>query len=120
MYRALRQRPGIVVLAQWGLHALVHAETAGRGDARVYLREARQAHGDIGGFVARQVLAGMGGALRGLVAMNQRVLESSLVIVALTEAIRERSAAAVAGCPAGVAAVADSDAAASAAVAASP
>ncbi|MFI4942461.1 MAG: hypothetical protein ACHP85_04300 [Burkholderiales bacterium] len=115
VYRALRQRPGIVLLAEWGLHALVHAETAGRGDTRAYLREARHAHGDIGVFVARQVLAGMGGALPGLVAMNQRVLEASLVIVALTEAIRERSAAAVTGCPVVFLPLAEADAAASAA-----
>lgn len=115
VYRALRQRPGIVLLAEWGLHALVHAETAGRGDARAYLREARHAHGDIGVFVARQVLAGMGGALPGLVAMNQRVLEASLVIVALTEAIRERSTAAVTGCPVVFLPLAEADAAASAA-----
>jgi len=115
VYRALRQRPGIVLLAEWGLHALVHAETAGRGDARAYLREARHSHGDTGVFVARQVLAGMGGALPGLVAMNQRVLEASLVIVALTEAIRERSAAAVTGCPVVFLPLAEADAAASAA-----
>jgi len=115
VYRALRQRPGIVLLAEWGLHALVHAETSGRGDARAYLREARHAHGDTGVFVARQVLAGMGGALPGLVAMNQRVLEASLVIVALTEAIRERSAAAVTGCPVVFLPLAEADAAASAA-----
>ena len=57
VYRALLRRPGIVLLAEWGLHALVHAETAGRGDADAYLREARRAHGDTGEFVARQVLA---------------------------------------------------------------
>ena len=115
VYRALRQRPGIVLLAEWGLHALVHAETAGRGDARAYLLEARHAHGDTGVFVARQVLAGMGGALPGLVAMNQRVLEASLVIVALTEAFRERAAAAVTGCPVVFLPLAEADAAASAA-----
>jgi hypothetical protein len=93
VYRALRQRPGIVLLADWGLNALVHAETAGRGDAAAYLREARHAHGDTGVFVARQVLAGIGGALPGLVAMNQRVLEASLAIVGFTETIRERARA---------------------------
>ena len=30
VYRTLLRRPGIVVLEQWGLHRLVHAETAGR------------------------------------------------------------------------------------------
>ena len=57
----------------------------------------------------------MGGALPGLVAMNQRVLEASLVIVALTEAIRERAAAAVTGCPVVFLPLAEADAAASAA-----
>jgi hypothetical protein len=99
VYRALRQRPGIVLLAEWGLHALVHAETAGRGDAQAYLREARHAHGDTGVFVARQVRAGLGGALPGLLAMNQRVLEASLAIVAFTEELRERAAALVTGRP---------------------
>jgi hypothetical protein len=99
VYRALRQRPGIVLLAEWGLHALVHAETAGRGDARAYLREARHAHGDTGVFVARQVRAGLGGVLPGLIAMNQRVLEASLAIVAFTEALRERAAVLVTGRP---------------------
>ena len=93
VYRALRQRPGVVLLADWMLHGLVHAETAGRGDAAAYLREARHAHGDTGVFVARQVLAGIGGALPGLVAMNQRVLEAGLAIVGLTETIRQRARA---------------------------
>jgi hypothetical protein len=99
VYRALRQRPGIVLLADWGLHALVHSETAGRGDAAAYLREARHAHGDTGVFVARQVLGGLGGALPALVAMNQRVLECSLAIVGLSEAIRERARALVPDVP---------------------
>jgi hypothetical protein len=99
VYRALRQRPGIVLLADWMLHGLVHAETAGRGDTAAYLREARHAHGDKGVFVARQVLAGLGGALPGLVAMNQRVLETSLAIVAFSEEIRDRARAVVVDVP---------------------
>jgi hypothetical protein len=63
VYRALVRRPGVVLLAGWSLHRLVHAETAGRGDVHGYLREARHAHGESGVFVARQVLAGLGGAL---------------------------------------------------------
>lgn len=97
VYRALLRRPGILLLAEWGLHALVHAETAGRGDAGAYRREARRAHGDKGEFVARQVLSGLGGALPGLVAMNQRVLERSLAVVAFTEQLRERAAALLPG-----------------------
>ncbi len=99
VYRALLRRPGIVLLAEWGLHALVHAETAGRGDPDAYRREARRSHGDKGAFVARQVLGGLGGALHGLLAMNQRVLDASLALVAFTEELKERSAALLSGCP---------------------
>jgi hypothetical protein len=99
VYRALLRRPGVVLLAQWWLHDLVHAETAGRGDPRAYRLEARRAHGDTGEFVARQVLAGLGGALPALLAMNQRVLESSLALVAFSEAVRARAAAGLPGRP---------------------
>lgn len=97
VYRALLRRPGIVCLGEWGLHALVHAETVGRGDPDGYRREARRAHGDKGAFVARQVLAGLGGALPGLLAMNQRVLDASLALVAFTEELRQRAAALLPG-----------------------
>ena len=99
VYRALLRRPGIVLLAEWGLHALVHAETAGRGDPDAYRREARRSHGDRGTFVARQVLAGLGGALPDLVAMNQRVLDASLALVAFDQALRRRAAALLPGRP---------------------
>jgi hypothetical protein len=94
VYRALRARPGLVVLEDWSLHRLVHAETAGRGDAAAYLREARRAHGETGLFVARQVLRGLGGELLpALFALNDRVLEASLALVAATEYVRRRAAA---------------------------
>jgi hypothetical protein len=99
VYRALLRRPGIVLLAEWGLHALVHAETAGRGDPDAYRREARRAHGDKGEFVARQVLGGLGGALVPLLAMNQRVLDASLALVAFDELLRQRAAALMPGRP---------------------
>jgi hypothetical protein len=99
VYRALLRRPGIVLLAEWGLHGLVHAETAGRGDPDAYRREARRAHGDTGAFVARQVLLGIGGALPALVPMNQRVLDASLALVAFDPASRQRAAALVPGRP---------------------
>jgi hypothetical protein len=97
VYRALVRRPGIVLLGEWQLHALVHAETAGRGEPQAYRREARRAHGDTGEFVARQVLAGRGGALSALLAMNQRVLDQSLALVTLTEELRARAAPLLAG-----------------------
>jgi hypothetical protein len=99
VYRALLRRPGIVLLAEWGLHTLVHAETAGRGDPDAYRREARRAHGDRGEFVARQVLGGLGGALVPLLAMNQRVLDASLALVAFDEPLRQRAAALMPGRP---------------------
>jgi hypothetical protein len=99
VYRALLRRPGVLLLAEWNLHALVHAETAGLDDPSAYLREARHAHGDTGVFVARQVLAGLGGSLPRLLATNQRVLEHGLAIVAFTEELRARAAARVAGRP---------------------
>lgn len=91
VYRALLERAGVVLLAEWGLHALVHAETAGRGDTVAYRREARRAHGDTGAFVARQVLAGLGGALPALLAMNQRVLDASLALVAFDAEVAARA-----------------------------
>jgi hypothetical protein len=97
VYRALLGRPGIVLLAEWNLHALVHAETAGRGDADAYRREARRGHGDTGAFVARQVLAGLGGALPALVAMNQRVLDASLALVAFDADLARRAGERLAG-----------------------
>ena len=99
VYRALVGRPGVVLLAEWNLHALVRAETAGRGDAAAYLREARHAHGDTGVFVARQVLAGLGGELPRLVPLNQRVLEHALAVVVFDEELRRRAAAQLAGRP---------------------
>jgi len=87
VYRALLRQPGAVVLEEWGLHRLVHAETAGRGDAGAYVREARRAHGETGAFVARQVVRGLGGELPALLTLNDRVLDASLGLVATSEAL---------------------------------
>ena len=93
VYRALVERPGVVLLRDWNLHALVFAETAGRGSPHAYRREARRAHGDVGAFAARQVLAGLGGALPRLVPLNRRVLEASLALVSFDAGIAARAAA---------------------------
>jgi hypothetical protein len=99
VYRALLERPGVVVLDHWNLHALAFAETAGRGKPDLYRREARRAHGDVGSFVARQMLAGLGGELARLVPMNRRVLESSLGLVSFDAAIAARAAVLLPGRP---------------------
>lgn len=94
VYRALLRQPGLVVLEDWGLHRLVHAETAGRGDEAGYRREARRSHGELGAFVARQVTRGLGGALpASLLVMNDRVLDAGLAFVATSEAVRSQLAA---------------------------
>jgi hypothetical protein len=94
VYRALLRRPGLVVLEDWGLHRLVHAETVGRGEEATYRRELRRAHGETGAFVARQVLSGRGGLLPPLLLpVNERVLESALAVVATSEAVRAAAAA---------------------------
>jgi hypothetical protein len=92
VYRALLERPGLVVLEEWGLHRLVHAETAGRGDEAAYRRELRRAHGETGAFVSRQVLGGLGGQLPPLLPVNERVLESCLGVVTATETLRGAAA----------------------------
>ncbi len=92
VYRALLERPGLVLLREWNLHALVFAETAGRGSPHAYRREARRAHGELGTFAARQVLAGLGGALTRLVPMNRRVLEASLGLVSFDADVAARAA----------------------------
>ncbi len=90
--RALRRRPGVVLLAEWSLHSLARAEAVDRGGARAYLCEARRAHGTDGAFIARQVERGLGGDLPSLLPMNDRVLAGSLGLVAFTELVRERAA----------------------------
>ena len=56
---------------------------------RAYLREMRRAHGEQGTFVGRQVARALGGdLLPALFPLNDRVLERSLAVVALTAARR--------------------------------
>ena len=116
-YRALRREPGVVLLRDWNLHRLVHAETAGRGDAGGYRREARRELGARGAFVAEQVLAGRGGALPVLLPLNARVLEASLGFATSDGALLRRAAPRLGGRPA-VLLPADSPQAAAAALAA--
>ena len=99
VHRALRRRPGVVLLADWSLHRLARAEAMERGGGEAYRAEARRAHGTTGAFVARQVERGLGGELPSLLAMNDRVLEASLGLVAFTESVRARAAERLPGRP---------------------
>jgi hypothetical protein len=99
IYRALVERAGVVVLDHWNLHALVFAETAGRGKPDVYRREARR-----GARRRRQLRGtpdarGLGGELGRLVSMNRRVLESSLGLVSFDAEIAARAATLLPGRP---------------------
>lgn len=93
VYRAALARPGVVLLHDFSLHHLVLAETVERGDVAGYLHEMRRAHGEAGSFVGRQVSRALGGdLLPALYPLNDRVLESSLAVVALTRYSAERAA----------------------------
>jgi glycosyltransferase involved in cell wall biosynthesis len=86
VYRAALARPGVAVLHEWSLHHLVLHETVERGDVWGYLREMRRAYGQEGSFVGRQVARALGGSLLpALFPLNDRVLESSLAVVGLTD-----------------------------------
>jgi glycosyltransferase involved in cell wall biosynthesis len=100
VYRAALARPGVVVLHEWSLHHLVLHETVERGDRASYLREMRRAHGEAGTFVGRQVARALGGEmLPALFPLNDRLLEASLGVVALTEFVRSRAARRLPGRP---------------------
>ena len=99
-YRAALRKPGVVVLHDWSLHHLVLGETVEKGDVASYLREMRRAHGDSGTFVARQVARGLGGEiLPALFPLNDRLLEGSLAVVALTGTIASGAARRLPGRP---------------------
>jgi glycosyltransferase involved in cell wall biosynthesis len=92
VYRAALARPGVVVLHDWSVHHLVLAETVERGDVAGYLREMRRAHGEAGTFVGRQVARALGGdLLPALYPLNDRLLETSLAVVGLTQYVATRA-----------------------------
>lgn len=100
VYRAARARPGVIVLHDWSLHHLVLRETVERGDVSAYLREMRRAYGDTGTFVGRQVARALGGdLLPALYPLNDRVLEGSLGVVALSAQTAARVARRLPGRP---------------------
>ncbi len=99
-YHAALARPGVVVLRDWSLHRLVAHATLGSGDPRAYLREMRRDHGDTGTFVGRQVARGLGGLLLpSLLAVNDRLLEQSLGVIAPTTYVGSRVARRLPGRP---------------------
>jgi hypothetical protein len=92
VYRALLDRPGLVLLDDWTLHHLVWAETAARGEIARFTRDARRERGATGEFIARQVVAGRGGALARLLPLNGRVLDACVALATPHEEIRALAA----------------------------
>lgn len=100
VYHAALARPGIIFLRDWSLQGLVAHATLGSGDRGAYMREMRRAHGERGTFVGRQVARGLGGRLLPwLFAMNDRLLEQSLGVIAPTTFVGRRVARRLPGRP---------------------
>ena len=88
VYRAALARPGVVVLHDWNLHYLLLGETVERGDAAPYLQDMRRAYGAAGTLIGRQVSRALGGEmLPAMFPLNERLLESSLGVVALSRRV---------------------------------
>jgi glycosyltransferase involved in cell wall biosynthesis len=100
IYRQALARSGVVLLHDWSLHHLVLSQTLEAGDVGGYLREMRRAHGEAGTFVGRQVARGLGGSLLpALYPVNDRLLDASLAIVALTQSVANRASLRLPGRP---------------------
>lgn len=92
-YRAALRRPGVAFLHDFSLHHLVLRETVERGDRLGYLRQMRRGYGEAGSFVGRQVARALGGELLpALFPLNERVLDASLAVVALTARVARLAA----------------------------
>jgi glycosyltransferase involved in cell wall biosynthesis len=93
VYRAALEQPGVVVLHDFGLHHLVLHETVERGDRAAYLEQMRRAYGEAGTFAGRQIARALGGdLLPALYPLSERLLDSSLAVVALTRHVVSRAA----------------------------
>ncbi|MGE0452885.1 MAG: glycosyltransferase family 4 protein [Vicinamibacteria bacterium] len=93
VYRAALRRPGVAFLHDFSLHHLVLRETVERGDRLGYLRQMRRGYGEAGSFVGRQVARALGGELLpSLFPLNERVLDASLAVVALSARVARLAA----------------------------
>lgn len=98
--RALLDRPGIVLLEEWDLHRLVHAETCGRGNRGAWRAAARRAAGDTGAFVADLVDRGAAGeTLPLLLPLTDPALDAAFAAVAFTRDVHARVGALRPGLP---------------------
>jgi hypothetical protein len=92
-FRAARERPGVVLLMQGSLPLLLADEMSRPESRQEALREMERAYGEDGAFVARLVARGLGGEiLPALFPLLDRLLETSLGVVALTDESRRRAA----------------------------
>jgi hypothetical protein len=92
-WRAARERPGVVLLRDWAFPRLLAEEMSRPDTHRAAVREMQRAYGEEGVFVARMVARGLGGdLLPACFPMNDRLLETSLGVVTLTEESRRLAA----------------------------
>jgi hypothetical protein len=92
-WRAARERPGVLLLRDWAFPRLLAQEMARPDTHRAAVREMQRAYGDEGVIVARMVARGLGGdLLPAFFPLNDRLLETSLGVVALTEDTRRLAA----------------------------
>ncbi len=92
-FRRAREWPGVVLLRDWALAKLLALEMSRRETRAAALAEMQRGHGDEGVFVARLLGRGLGGELLpALFPLNERLLETSLGLVALTEETCRRAA----------------------------
>lgn len=100
VFRALLASPGLVLLEDWDLHRLVHAETSGRGDRRGWRTAARRAGGDAGAFVAELLERGVAGEMLPLLLpLLEPALDAATAVAAFNEDTRARVAVLRPGLP---------------------
>lgn len=98
--RALRERPGLVLLEEWDLLDVVRAEAAATGSPAAWRGLARRAGGDAGAFAATLVDRGETGSwLTALLPLAAAVLEDALAVAAFTADAHARLAALRPGYP---------------------
>jgi hypothetical protein len=94
VFRALRERPGLVLLEEWDLQGVVRAETTATGSPAAWRALARRAGGDEGAFAATLLDRGETGSwLAARLPLAATVLEDALGVVAFTAAAHARLAA---------------------------
>jgi glycosyltransferase involved in cell wall biosynthesis len=89
IYRMAMRYPGVVVLHDLFLHHFIAHTTAGHGDHAAYARELAYALGEDGRRLLEDIRAGRRPTPLAEVALNDRLLDTSLAIIVHSEFARE-------------------------------